>query len=362
MLSNYLKVALRYLMRNRGYTVINIFGLAIGITCCVLIMLFVRSEWSYDKFHSKSDRIYRAWVKENYDDMDDIIDITTPLPLAGALQSSFAEIESTCRVFNLNTLAKTGEQSFSEDIRMVDSSFFRIFDFDLLEGDRENPFPTSTSIILTEGTAKKYFGKQNAIGKIIELQLGNDRVMFSVSGIARSAPEESSIRYNALIPFSNGKYIFSPRAMKAWYSISPETYVLLKKDADPGKLAKKFPSMVRQNLGEDYKEGGYIVSLQPITKIHLDTRLPAGIEPTSNPKYSYILLNDRYPHTSCRLCQFHHLIRWQICDKSHGSGSKKSIRCRTPAAYPAILGRGCFAHSHIGNYWNCIVSHAGRTI
>ena len=132
MIRNYLKVAMRYLLRNKGYTAINILGLAIGIACCLLIMLFVRSEWSYDKFHTKSDRIYRAWVKEHYEDQDDIIDITTPLPLAGALQSSFAEVESTCRVFNLNTLAKTGDQSFSEDIRMVDSSFFRIFDFTLI--------------------------------------------------------------------------------------------------------------------------------------------------------------------------------------------------------------------------------------
>ena len=290
MIKNYFKVAMRYLLRNKGYTAINILGLAIGITCCILIMLFVRSEWSYDKFHSKSDRIYRAWVLENYDDMDDIIDITTPLPLAGALQSSFGEIESTCRVFNLNTLAKTGEQSFSEDIRMVDSSFFKIFDFALLKGDRENPFPTSNSIILTENTAKKYFGKQNPIGKNIELQLANEKVIFSVSGIVRAAPEESSIKYNALISFANGKYLFSPRAFKAWFSISPETYVLLRKDADPDKLAKKFPSMVKQHLGEAYREGGYIVTLQPITKIHLDSSLPAGIEPISNPKYSYILL------------------------------------------------------------------------
>jgi len=290
MIKNYFKVAMRYLLRNKGYTAINILGLAIGITCCILIMLFVRSEWSYDKFHSKSDRIYRAWVLENYDDMDDIIDITTPLPLAGALQSSFGEIESTCRVFNLNTLAKTGEQSFSEDIRMVDSSFFKIFDFALLKGDRENPFPTSNSIILAENTAKKYFGKQNPIGKNIELQLANEKVIFSVSGIVRAAPEESSIKYNALISFANGKYLFSPRAFKAWFSISPETYVLLRKDADPDKLAKKFPSMVKQHLGEAYREGGYIVTLQPITKIHLDSSLPAGIEPISNPKYSYILL------------------------------------------------------------------------
>jgi putative ABC transport system permease protein len=290
MIKNYFKVAMRYLLRNKGYTGINILGLAIGITCCILIMLFIRSEWSYDKFHNKADRIYRAWVREHYEDQDDIIDINTPLPLAGALQSSFGEIESTCRVFNVNTLAKTGERSFSEDLRMVDSSFFKIFDFVLIEGDRNNPFPTSNSIILTESTAKKYFGKQKAIGKSIEMQLGNEKVMFSVSGIAKSAPEESSIKYNALISFSNGKYLFSPRAMKAWFSISPETYVLLRKDADPDKLAKKYPSMVKQNLGEDYKEGGYIVSLQPITKIHLDTSLPAGIEAISNPKYSYILL------------------------------------------------------------------------
>ena len=290
MIRNYFKVAMRYLLRNKGYTSINILGLAIGITCCILIMMFVRSEFSYDEFHSKSDRIYRAWVKEHYVDQDDIIDINTPLPLAGALQGSFGEIESTCRVFNLNSLVKTGEQSFSEDIRMVDSTFFGIFDFALVKGDRNNPFPTSNSIILTEKTAKKYFGKENAIGKNIELQLSNEKVLFSVSGIVRSAPEESSIKFNALIPFSNAKFLFSPRAMKAWFSVNPETYVLLKENADAGKLAKKFPSMVKQNLGEDYKEGGYIVSLQPITKIHLDTSLPAGIEPISNPKYSYILL------------------------------------------------------------------------
>ena len=156
MFKNYITIAVRTLLKNKLFTSINILGLAIGITCCILIMLFVRSEFSYDKFHSKSDRIYRAWVVEHYDDQDDIIDINTPLPLAGALQGSFGEIESTCRVFNLNSLVKTGEQSFSEVIRMVDSTFFGVFDFALLEGHRENPFPTSNSIILTENIAKKY--------------------------------------------------------------------------------------------------------------------------------------------------------------------------------------------------------------
>ncbi|MEP7165571.1 MAG: ABC transporter permease [Ferruginibacter sp.] len=290
MFRNYLKVAFRNLTKHKGHSFINILGLAVGITCCILVMLFVKSEFSYDKFHQKSDRLYRAWVREKYEKQDDIIDIVTPLPLAPALQASYPEIESTCRVFNFNSLVKTNEQSFNEDMRMVDSSFFRLFDFGLLQGDRNNPFPTANSIILTEKAAKKYFGNINAIGKNIEVQFNNEKIMFSVSGIARSAPEESSIKYNALISFSNSKFIFSPNSMKAWFSVFPETYVLLRENVDPSELEKKIPLMVKQNLGEDYKEDAYTVSLQPITQIHLDTGLPAGIEPTSDPKYSYILL------------------------------------------------------------------------
>ena len=98
MLTNYLKVALRYLMRHKEYTAINIFGLAVGITSCVLIMLFVRSEWTYDKFHGKSDRLYRMWQHEKYQG-EDFIASVTPLPMAGALQSSYGEVEATCRVY-----------------------------------------------------------------------------------------------------------------------------------------------------------------------------------------------------------------------------------------------------------------------
>src|SRR5688500_17847751 len=179
MLKNYLLVAFRYLMRNKGYTAINILGLAIGITCCMLIMLFVRSEWSYDKFHSDSDKIYRAWVREKYEGQDDIIDIVTPLPLAAALQSNYPEIQSTCRVSQLSSLVKVDMNSFSEDIRMVDSTFFSVFDFKLLQGDRNNPFPTSNSIILTEETAKKYFGNDDPMGKTLELQLSTEKVNFT---------------------------------------------------------------------------------------------------------------------------------------------------------------------------------------
>jgi putative ABC transport system permease protein len=288
MLRNYLKVALRYLMRHKEYTAINILGLAVGITCCVLIMLFVRSELSYDAFHSKSDRLYRMWQHEKYQG-EDFISTVTPLPMAQALQSNFAEIESTCRVFQLNPIVKVQQQSFTEDMRMVDSSFLRLFDFDLLQGDRNNPFPTASSMLITPAIAKKYFGKENPIGKNVEVQLGNEKMLFSVAGVIQPSPEASSIKFNVLIPFSNSKLIFSPNAHRSWFNVFTETYVLLKENTNAADLQKKFPVLMKQQLGEDYTENGFLLHLQPITDIHLNNVLPAGIEPLSNPKYSYIL-------------------------------------------------------------------------
>ena len=290
MLRNYFKVTLRYLRQHPSYSIINMLGLAVGIACCLLMLLFVQSEFSYDKLHHNSSRIYRAWVREKNPGQQDILDIVTPLPLGPALQSSFPEIESSCRINNFTALVKIGTSSFNEDFRMVDSSFFHLFDFQLLEGDRNHPFPNNNSILLTPVTAKKYFGTGDALGKSLELQLGNEKVPFIVSGIVAEAPEESSIKYHALLSFANAPLLFNPNAFHSWFNVNSETYVLLKKDTKVADMENKFPSMIKQNLGENYKEGAYTVHLQPITQIHLDSSLPAGIEPISNPKYSYILL------------------------------------------------------------------------
>ena len=288
MLSNYLKVALRYLMRHKEYTAINIFGLAVGIACCVLIMLFVRSEWSYDKFHSKSDRLYRMWQHEKYEG-EDFIGSSTPLPMAAALQTSYPEIASTCRIYPMTPMVKIGNQSFSEESRMVDSSFFKLFDFKLLRGDRNNPFPTANSIIITPELAKKYFGTNDPMGKTVEIQLGDEKILFEVSGIVQPAPEASSIKFRLLLPFANSTKIFRPNVHRSWFNVYVETYVLLNEEVVAANLEKKFPALMKQQLGEDYKEGGFLIHLQPITDIHLNATVPEGIEPISNPKYSYIL-------------------------------------------------------------------------
>ncbi len=288
MFRNYLKVAWRYLLRYKQYTIINILGLAVGITCCILIMLFVRSELSYDRFHSNADRLYRVWQHEKAEGQD-FINTVTPIPMAAALQSTYPEVESACRVYLFNSLVKLNNNSFNESITMVDSTFFKMFDFKLLEGNKANPFPTANSVILTATTARKYFDNANAIGKTIEIPLGDEKTVFTVAGIAESSPEESSIKYDMLILYSNAKFVFNPRMLQNWFNIFNETYVLLRKNVNPAELEKKFPSMMKQQLGEDYGKEDFTIHLQPITNIHLNTSLPAGNQPTSDPKYTYIL-------------------------------------------------------------------------
>jgi putative ABC transport system permease protein len=287
--NHYLKVAWRYLLRHKGHSIINISGLAIGIACCILIMVYVRSEFSYDKFHSKSDRIYRAWLHEKYDGQE-FINTVTPIPMGPVFQANIPEIESYCRVYAFNTLVKYQENKFNEPVNMVDSTFFRIFDFQLIQGDRNSVLNNPNSIVVTEEMARKYFGNEPAIGKNLELELNNEKKVFTVTGIARKAPQESSIKYDMLIPHSNETFLFSEAARTSgWTSVFEETYFLAKQGKTGAQIESKVPEVGRKIAGDQYKPGQYNVLMQPITKIHLDKSLPAGNLPVSDPAYAYIL-------------------------------------------------------------------------
>ncbi|HTQ29525.1 MAG TPA: ABC transporter permease, partial [Puia sp.] len=197
MLKNYFKVALRSFLRYREYTVINVLGLSVGITCCLLIMLFVRNEFSYDRFHSKADRLYRLWQHERVQGQD-FINTVTPIPAGPAIQRSIPEVSAYCRVYNFNALVKMGTTSFSQNINLVDTSFFSMFDFRLLAGDPRKPFTGPKSVILATDMAKKLFGNSNALGKNVEIQLGDSILLFSVAGVVEPAPEASSIKFDML--------------------------------------------------------------------------------------------------------------------------------------------------------------------
>lgn len=289
MIKNYLKIAWRNLLKNKGYTTINILGLAVGVCSFMLISLFVINEFSYDTFHTKADRIYRIWQHENYGPKEDFVSTTTPVSMVGVLRENFPEIEAGARIYRFNSLVKKGNNEFNEAVRAVDPSFFKIFDFNLLEGNREAPFTDASSVILSESAAKKYFGDTQAVGQSLELKFSEETRIYTVSGIVEDPPEESSIQYGLLVSLENEPLFFNDRARRSWFNVVLESYIMLNPGQSPTQLEAKFPEVIRQYLGDNFEENTFFLQLQPLREIHLDTSLPAGLEPISNPKYSYIM-------------------------------------------------------------------------
>ena len=291
MLKNYLKIAIRSLFKQKMYSFINISGLAFGVACCALILLYTTNEWSFDEFHSKSDRIYRAWVLEDYGEGDVYFNTVTPFVLKPTLEQSIPEVDQIARRYVFNDLVKRSEsdESFSTSIQAVDPEFFSIFDFELLRGDSEQIFSGLNEVILTPELAEQYFEEEDPLQKTLLIMMGGEFQAFTVTGIIEEAPTNSSIQYGLLIPMEKAKTILNPNSFLSWYSVTPETYVLLNDQADLSSVSAKFPAMMKQALGEDYNEGEYEVGLQPITDIHLNTEFPVGIASVSDPTYSYIL-------------------------------------------------------------------------
>ncbi|MES2328931.1 MAG: ABC transporter permease [Bacteroidota bacterium] len=289
MLKTNLKIALRFLGRYKEYTVINIAGLAVGIACCILIMLFVRSEWSYDNFHKKANRIHRAWLEE-VEEGKVFTNTVTPIPLGPVMKNNLPDVETFCRVNNGSALVQYNNTKFNETITMVDSNFFSVFDFSLAKGSANNFMSSANAVVLTEPVAKKYFGNDDPIGKSISIQLATENVLFTVAAVAKKAPLESSIQFDVLIPFANAHYLYNPRQITAaWHSVYGETYLVLKDNTAIAATEAKFPAMVKQIMGNDYKAGTYNIHLQNIRDIHLNNKLPQGNQPVSNPAYAYIL-------------------------------------------------------------------------
>jgi putative ABC transport system permease protein len=289
MIRNYLKVAVRYLTKHKVYTFINISGLSVAIACCLLIMLFVKSEWSFDRFHTKSDTIYRAWLEEHYQG-ELFQNTSTPIPLGPVLLNGLPEAKSGCRIVELRPSIKYNNLVFNDPVTMVDKSFFEIFDFKMVKGDPKNPFPTPGHIILTENAVKRYFGKESPIGEIVELRLGNENLPFTISGIAENPPLESTIQFESLISFDNAPKIWNERIITSgWSNVQAGTFIVLNEGVNISQINDKIAKIMDPLVANDYKSGEYIVRLQPLKDIHFNSTLPEKLPRPSNQNYSYIL-------------------------------------------------------------------------
>ncbi|HKI79055.1 MAG TPA: ABC transporter permease [Ignavibacteriaceae bacterium] len=289
MIFNYLKIAFRNLNRNKVYSFINIFGLSIGLACCILIILFVKNEVSYDSFHNNSDNIFRLSLFENYAKDEQHFNSITPARFGPELKSYYPEVENYVRVSKFPGIVKIGSKTFAEDCSFADTNFFQLFNFPLSTGRPAEVLKSLNSVVITDSYAEKFFGDSNPIGKRITIKIDNKSEDFIVSGIAKNVPANSSIQFNIVIPFQYLDNIVNKRAMNSLTVIICETYVFCQHGTTAKQMDEKMSSLVKSMEGSDYNEGTYNILFQPIKDIHLDTSFPVGLEPISNPIYSYAL-------------------------------------------------------------------------
>ncbi|NBA85816.1 FtsX-like permease family protein [Emticicia sp. CRIBPO] len=290
MLQSYLKIAFRNLLRNRVVSVINIAGLSLGLTCCLLLFLYTKDELSFDRFHEKKDRIYRVTATIT-NDKETTKRETTNSPVGPAFQEDIPEIESFVRVQDDFSVIKKDGENYNQNIVHVDSNFFSVFSFPLLAGNPETALTEPGGIVLTEETAVKYFGTADAMGKILQMKRGEVFENKVVTGVAANPPLNSSIQFQALMPFDN----FSDE----WIGFYLNTFVVLSPKADLAavqpKLDQVFHKRAAAELSRMKKEYGskevYHFDLQSFTDIHLksESELYGGLTSASKPIYSYIL-------------------------------------------------------------------------
>jgi putative ABC transport system permease protein len=267
MIKNYFKIAWRNLIKNKMFSFINLLGLTIGITVCMMIFLFIMNEFSVDSFHKNGKNIYR--VMRTFDESKQAAPWLSG-PYATALLNDFpSEIKKAVRVMPSNDLISFGNTSFNEKkVYLADSDFFSLFSFPLIRGNASTVLKEPNSIVLTETTAKKYFGNiDNAMGKVVEMD--KDKQL-KVTGIAKDVPSNSHLYFDLVIPLSNW---YKEPWFNVWINNNNFTYVLLDGHTNKAQLEKRFPQFMDKYMAEDMKKLGarFSLSLTPLKDVYFNS-------------------------------------------------------------------------------------------
>ena len=276
MIKNYFKTAWRNLKKNKLYSGINITGLSIGLAVGILILLWVQDELSYDSFHHNAGDIYKINSHIGAGTSAQVWD-GAPAPLA-VFSKQIPDVMKTVRVNEIyqSFLFKYGDKKFNEsNLAFVDSTFFSVFDFKFLQGVATNPFPNINSIVITSSEARKYFGNSNAVGKILATAQGN----FTVTGVVQDFPENSSFRYNMVLPMSwYAKEFAASGGNGDWKTMDEDLgnyyfhiYLQLKNGASPETVAKKISQLYIDRRRDDADAKNNFFTLQPLQTLHLVT-------------------------------------------------------------------------------------------
>ena len=291
MIKNYFKVAFRNFIRYKGFSLINIIGLAIGIACSILIFLFVTYELSYDKFHEKGDRIYRVAVRALIGDTKINQTHSSAITFLKLLDE-FPEIETGAKFIDIDEIPviRADQTIYDNDMFLVDSTFFDIFSVPLIYGTKETVLNQPNSIVVTEQTAQKLFGKTDVVGEVLTVDFATwfGVMDFKITGVSENVPGNSHFHYNYLVSMVSFPSMINNTG---WTTNNFTTYLLLNKGASRESFEAKLPEFTRKYMGGDsfdewVSKGNYWeYFLQPLTDIHLDSDLNGEFEPNGNKTY-----------------------------------------------------------------------------
>jgi len=291
MLRNYIKIAFRHFKRQKGYSIINIAGLAVGMACCILIFLWVHDELSFDRYHENADRIYRITYAEEIGGAYDHYAIP-PFVAAPTFAAELPEIITYTRLWQRSGLITYENKKFDETgIFYVDPDFFKIFTHEFIAGDPDTALDVPGSIVLTEDTAKKIFVDENSLGETVNLNADGD---LKVTGIVKNVPRNSHFRFNYLVSMNTIRgrraEFLDAEFTHAWFVIQGWSYIMLDERAGAEGVEKKLAPIVEKHAGEEARKYGQkmFYFLQKLTDIHLKSHLNGEIEGNGDIRYVYV--------------------------------------------------------------------------
>ena len=295
MLRNFIHIALRNLRKHPVYTGINLIGMAVGIACCLLILLFVADERSYDRDWPEKERIFRMSLERIYPDRRTGYAIVPP-SYAQSVKNECPEVEAVVRIADFNNAAavafKVGDRIFEEkNVLAADSTFFKVFNIPMLHGNPDQVLTDANGVVLSESTARRFFGKTDVVGQILQLAGANQPGNLPVVGVCADVPGNTHFRFSVLLPTVGLPFLEGPNHI----SFAANTYFLLKPGTKAAGMEAKFPDIVekyaageiQRNFGvswTDYKRAGngYRYYLTALTDIHLHSNLEAELQPPGN--------------------------------------------------------------------------------
>lgn len=302
MLRNYLKTAFRSLWKNKGFSAINILGLAIGLATCLLILIYVSDELSYDRYNVNANRIYRVDNDIRFGGNSMLLAVA-PAPAGPTFLRDYPEVEKEVRFrTNGGRLVKKGNQNIKEEaVVLADSTLFEVFTLPMIAGDPHTALKEAHSVVITERMADKYFDATAAtmssvVGRTLMI---NDSIPYKVTGVIRNIPSNSHFHFDFYLSLTESEE--AKRTDDAWLSGNFQTYIVLRKGADPKKLDAKFDDLVKRYIApllqsavhvslEDFKKSGNmcVFYLTPLTSIHLHSNKIAELDANGNIQYVYI--------------------------------------------------------------------------